>query len=129
MRIGEMAAQTGLTTDAIRYYENEGLLTPPRQAGNGYRDYGPEAVGDLKFIKKAQLVGLRLSDIREVLTIVSGGRRPCDHVRSVLNERLADVERKLGELAALKTTLQTTLTRLDGTPDQSACRGPAIEVV
>ena len=127
MRIGDLASRTGLSTDAIRYYEKEGLLPPPRRADNGYRDYGPEAVEDLQFIRKAQMVGLRLTDIREVLDIVSGGRPPCDHVRSVLRERLDEVDRKLGELKALRTTLRRSLVRLDGEPAEAGCRCAVIE--
>lgn len=46
MRIGDLALRTGVSTDAIRYYEKEGLLPAPKRTDNGYRDYGPEAVED-----------------------------------------------------------------------------------
>lgn len=127
MRIGDLASQTGLSTDAIRYYEKEGLLPASERTDNGYRDYGPEAVGDVEFIRKAKVVGLRLNDIREVLDIVSGGRPPCDHVRSVLRDRLDDVDRKLVELKALRTTLRTNLVRLDDNPVAAGCRCAVIE--
>ena len=127
MRIGYLASQTGFSTDAIRYYEKEGLLPTPKRTGNGYRDYGPEAVDDLEFIRKAQVVGLRLNDIREVLDIVSGGSPPCDHVRSVVRERLDDVDRKLVELKALRATLRRSLVRLDGEPVKAGCRCAVIE--
>ncbi len=113
--------------DAIRYYEKEGLLPSPKRADNGYRDYGPEAVDDLEFIRKAQVTGLRLTDIREVLDIVSGGSPPCDHVRSVLRERLEDVERKLAELKGLRATLRKSLVRLDGAAAEAGCRCAVIE--
>ncbi len=127
MRIGDLASRAGLSTDAIRYYEKEGLLPAPRRTDNGYRDYGPEAVDDLEFIRKAQVVGLRLNDIREVLGIVSGGSPPCDHVRSVLRERLDDVDRKLVELKALRATLRKSLARLDVEPVEAGCRCAVIE--
>ena len=127
MRIGDLASRTGVSTDAIRYYEKEGLLPVPNRADNGYRDYGPGTVEDLQFIQKAQMVGLRLNDIREVLDIVSGGRPPCDHVRSVLRERLDEVDRKLAELKALRTTLRRSLVRLDGEPAEAGCRCAVIE--
>ncbi len=127
MKIGDLAFRTGFSTDAIRYYEKEGLLPFPKRADNGYRDYGPEAVDDLEFIRKAQVTGLRLNDIREVLDIVSGGSPPCDHVRSVLRERLEDVDRKLAELRALRTTLRKSLVRLDGAPAEAGCRCAVIE--
>ena len=61
MRIGELAKTVGVTPDTIRYYEREGLLPPPDRTPSGYRDYGPEVVDDLQFIKKAQALGLKLS--------------------------------------------------------------------
>ena len=128
MKIGDLASRMGVSTDTIRYYEKEGLLPVPRRADNGYRHYGPEAVDDLEFIRKAQVVGLRLNDIREVLDIVSGGSPPCDHVRSVLRERLDDVDRKLTELKALRTTLRRSLVRLeDAKPADDGCRCAVIE--
>ena len=127
MRIGDLASQTGLSTDAIRYYEKEGLLPAPKRADNGYRDYGPEVVDDLEFIRKARVVGLRLNDIREVLDIVSGGSPPCDHVRSVVWKRLEDVDRKLAELKALRATLRRSLVRLEGEPADAGCRCAVIE--
>ena len=130
MRIGELAQRVGLTTDAIRYYERLGLLAPARRTESRYRDYGPEASDDLEFIKKAQSLGLKLTEIREVLEIASGGQPPCDHVRTVIAAHLDDVELKLRELRALRSTLKTTLTRLDTTPQVSAgCRCAVIESV
>lgn len=102
-------------------------MPAPGRTDNGYRDYGPEAVDDLEFIRKAQVVGLRLNDIREVLDIVSGGSPPCDHVRSVVRERLEDVDRKLVELKALRATLRQSLVRLDGAPAEAGCRCAVIE--
>ncbi len=53
MRIGDLAKQVGVTPDTIRYYEREGLLPAAERTPGGYRDYGPDAVNDLLFIKKA----------------------------------------------------------------------------
>ncbi len=82
MRNGELAKTAGVTPDTIRFYEREGLIAAPPRTPSGYRDYGPEVLDDLVFIKKAQLLGLRLRDVREVLEISSGGRPPCEHVRA-----------------------------------------------
>ena len=65
MRIAALAKSVGVTPDTIRYYEREGLLPLADRTPSGYRDYGPEVVDDLRFIKKAQALGLKLSDVRE----------------------------------------------------------------
>ena len=128
MRIGDLAKHVGVTPDTIRYYEREGLLPAAERTPSGYRDYGPDAVNDLLFIKKAQALGLKLSDVREVLEISSGGKPPCEHVRATVSGRLAEVEERLRELRALRATLRDTLERLDRAPPPKAgCRCVVIE--
>ncbi len=128
MRIGELAKSVGVTPDTIRYYEREGLLPPAERTPSGYRDYGPEVVDDLRFIKKAQALGLKLSDVREVLEISSGGRPPCEHVHATVSTRLTEVEQRLKELRALRSTLRETLERLDRAPPPKAgCRCAVID--
>ncbi len=128
MRIGELAKTAGVTPDTIRYYEREGLLLPPERTPSGYRDYGPGVMDDLLFIKKAQASGLKLGDVREVMQIAAGGRPPCEHVRTTVTTRLAEVEERLRELRSLRSTLKATLVRLDRAPAPKAgCRCAVIE--
>ncbi len=128
MRIGELAKTAGVTPDTIRYYEREGLLPSPQRTESGYRDYGPGVMEDLLFIKKAQALGLKLSDVREVLEISSGGKPPCEHVRATVSARLVEVEERLRELRALRATLRETLERVDRAPAPKAgCRCAVIE--
>ncbi len=128
MRIGEIAKSAGVTPDTIRYYEREGLLPLADRTPSGYRDYEPEAVDDLRFIKKAQALGLRLTDVREVLEISAGGRPPCEHVRATVSARLTEVDHRLKELRALRSTLRETLERLDlAPPPKTGCRCTVIE--
>ncbi|MBI4501670.1 MAG: MerR family transcriptional regulator [Gemmatimonadetes bacterium] len=130
MRIGELAEQAGVKPHTVRYYEREGLLRAPRRTQSGYRDYGPEALDDLRFIKKAQAVGLALEDVREVMAIASGGKPPCDHVRAAVRARLGELEQRLRELGALRLTLLRTLRRLERAPrPKRGCRCAVIEEV
>ena len=113
MKIGELARRAGVTPDAIRFYEKEGLLKAPARTESGYRDFGESAFEDLGFIRKGQALGLRLSEIREVMDLTAGGHAPCEHVRSSVMARLRDVERRMSELRTLRTTLKDALARLD----------------
>ena len=106
MKIGELARRAAVTPDTVRYYEREGLLPPPPRTPGGYRDYGADALEDLSFIRKAQALGLRLLEVREVLAITEDGREPCDHVRAAVLARLEEVERRMDELPALRATLE-----------------------
>lgn len=128
MRIKHLAGRAGVAPDTIRYYERVGLLGRAPRAANRYREYGEKSLEDLRFIHKAQALGLSLRDIKEVMEIAAGGRAPCEHVRTALNSRLLEVERRLRELNSLRSTLRQALTRLDRAPTgQARCRCPVIE--
>jgi DNA-binding transcriptional MerR regulator len=109
MKIGDLAAASGSTPKTIRFYEQAGVLPEPVRTGGGYRDYGPEFVDRLAFIRRAQAAGLSLREIRQVLAIYDRGEAPCGHVRGVLTERLDNVRAQIAELVTLETHLETLL--------------------
>lgn len=113
-RIGTIAAATGLTPDAIRYYERVGLVPKPARTQGGFRVYPPDTVARLRFVKQAQQLGLELREIRDLLAPASGRQREqCQRVRDVLAKHLADVKARIGELEAFRATLQTALDQCD----------------
>ena len=77
MRIGELAAQAGIATKAIRYYEQIGILTPPARTPSGYRSYDQTALGRLGFVRAAQALGLTLGEIRQIIAFRYDGAAPC----------------------------------------------------
>lgn len=105
LRVGQLASQAGVTTDTIRYYEREGLLPAPERTASGYRDYDPEAVDRLAFIQGCQRLGLRLSDIRQLLDIRDTGVCPCGRAEEHLRRRIAEVDAELARLAALRAEM------------------------
>lgn len=105
MRIGELAEASGTTTKALRFYEAAGLLPAPERTSAGYRDYSPDAVSRLNFIRRSQAAGLTLARIREILAIRDGGLAPCAHVQELLSDRLADLDRQIAELTELRATV------------------------
>jgi len=109
MKIGELAAASGATPKTIRFYEQAGLMPEPARKPSGYRDYGPEFVDRLHFIRRAQAAGLSLREVRQVLAIYDRGDAPCGHVRHVLGERLDHVRAQIAELVTLETHLETLL--------------------
>jgi MerR family Zn(II)-responsive transcriptional regulator of zntA len=120
VRIGELAAATGATTKTLRFYEQAGLLRPPQRTAAGYRAYDPGITDRLDFIRRSQRAGLTLAQIREVLAIRDGGDAPCAHVQRLLAERLADLDRQLAELTALRATV-AALHDGAGTVEPDAC--------
>jgi DNA-binding transcriptional MerR regulator len=105
MRIGELAKATGTTPKTLRFYEDTGLLTPAGRTASGYREFTTEAVDRLEFIRRGRAAGLTLAQIREVIHLRDAGTTPCRHVRDLLGSRLADLDRQIAELEALRETV------------------------
>ncbi len=125
VRIGEAAAAAGTSTKALRFYEAAGLLPPPERTSAGYRDYPAEILSRLDFIRRSQRAGLTLAAIREVLEIRDGGAAPCGHVQQLLTRRLADLDRQITDLLALRTTV-TELHAGAATAEPETCDPDAV---
>ena len=106
MRIGGLAEQAGISTKAIRYYEQIGILTPPARTPAGYRAYGEAALGRLGFVRAAQAVGLSLGEIRQIIAFRDNGQAPCAHVTDLLQRHAADLDRRILELQQLRGELR-----------------------
>ncbi|WP_171113245.1 MULTISPECIES: heavy metal-responsive transcriptional regulator [Streptomyces] len=106
LTVGRIAARTGLSPKAVRLYEANGLIDPPERTAAGYRTYTDEAVPVLRFIRQAQALGLSLKEIKDILDLQRRGEQPCALVTSLLDQHLADIDRRIADLQALRTTLQ-----------------------
>lgn len=105
LKIGEVSKQTGAAVGALRYYESLGLVESNR-GENGYRYYLPEAIRQVKFIKKAQSLGFSLEDISEVLNVHQRGDVPCDLVQSILQEKIEKLANQIQEMKTFKKGLE-----------------------
>lgn len=109
--IGTLARRSGVPIKTIRYYEERGLLPKVTRTGSGYRLYAPETVNRLEFVKKAQALGLRLKDIRQILNLADRGRCPCGHVQKMLNGYLAELRQKVRDLKLLEKRIVAAIAR------------------
>lgn len=66
MKINEVELQVGITKKNIRFYEQQGLLSPRRNTENGYRDYAEEDIAELKKIKLLRKLSLPIEEIRRI---------------------------------------------------------------
>jgi len=107
IQIGELAQETRTSIDTIRYYEKEKLLEKPKRSESGYRLYSNEAVERLKFIRKAQQLGLTLSEIREIIGCSREGLGPCcSLVRELFEGKIKEFETKISELSRMKRNIE-----------------------
>jgi DNA-binding transcriptional MerR regulator len=106
LRIGEVARLTGVTVEALRFYEREGLLPTSIRSTNGARRFPSGVVERVGFLRQAQAAGLTLRDIKHLLRLPDGrGRARCERMRAVLNERKREIDAKVGELQQFRETL------------------------
>ena len=105
MRTSEVAAAADVNPQTLRYYERRGLLPQPGRTRGGYRAYGHDAVKVVRFVKRAQRLGFTLDDVEALLHLADGGPDGCDAARGLAVERIADLDRRIGELRAMRVAL------------------------
>jgi len=103
--IGKLAQHAGVTTDTVRYYEKEGLLSPAQKTDAGYRLYNEDAIRRLGFIKQAQQCGFSLGEIGEMLTLKNSDAACCKDVRNVAIEKKLQLEQKIRALQLMSQAL------------------------
>jgi len=105
LRVGEVARVFGVGVQTLHFYEREGLIPPPARSASGYRLYDAREIDRIRFIRKAQALGLPLQEIKHVLALAARGTSPCGRVQASLAEMLADVDRRLAELQSFRDEL------------------------
>ncbi|TJZ58644.1 MerR family transcriptional regulator [Streptomyces piniterrae] len=108
MRIGELAAQAGMTKDTIRFYEKVGLVTGRRLA-NGYRDFPPETVTWLQYVRTAQTLGFSLAEIARHGEELRAAPDTAEALSALFAEKIKVVDARMAELAALRADLEARI--------------------
>jgi DNA-binding transcriptional MerR regulator len=109
-----------MTPDALRYYERLGVIAPVRRTTGGYRVYTGETIERLQFIKQAQLHGLTLAEIRELLQVdTRGGVGRCRRVQKLLQRKLAELDTRLTQLQEFRESLEGYLAQCNRTLAES----------
>jgi Hg(II)-responsive transcriptional regulator len=106
MRIGEVAQRAGVNIQTLRYYERRGLLPAPVRRASGYREYGPDTVSLVRFIKGAQELGFTLREVGELIELGENGGRSFLEVRALATAKIADIHLRMRRLAAMKQALE-----------------------
>jgi MerR family mercuric resistance operon transcriptional regulator len=119
--IGQLARAAGVPTSTVRYYERIGLLQPAGRTAGNYRLYGKAALERLHFIRAAQATGFALEDIIALLNFQSDDAVVCHEVQVIIEDRLADLEKRMADLRHVQRVLKATLARCRETEWQGRC--------
>lgn len=115
LTIGKLASQTDLSTNALRFYEREGLLPPASKSASGYRLYDGVSVARVRFIKHAQQCGFTLAEIQELLMLRSQDSACCTDIRRLAVEKKLQLEGKIRSMKAMSNALTLLI---NDCPDQ-----------
>jgi len=114
MKIGELASKAEVNIDTVRYYERQGLLPAPQRLSSGYRQYAPEDVTRLRFVRRAKALGFTLHEIRDLLELSSQRGEDMAGMKAAAVQKLRDVEEKLAELTRIRNGLKTLVDSCPG---------------
>ena len=128
MKIGELAARSGLSQSRIRFYEKIGLLRTVDRRSNGYRVYPSDALVVLEVIATAQAAGFSLDEIR---TLMPGDLEKWDHeaLMDTLRTKVAEIGRLQERLIRTKARLEGLIDEIEARPDDIDCAANARRVL
>lgn len=105
MTVKAAAEAAGVSGKAVRLWESKGLLPPAERTEAGYRLFTTQDVDVLRFIRQAKALDLTLGGIKDILDLQRHGAAPCGHVTALLDEHIADIDRTVADLRALRRSL------------------------
>ena len=122
MRIGELAKQSGVGVETVRFYEQKGLVAqPPRPVAGGYREYPHDAVQRIRFVRSAQLLGFSLDEIAELLDLEAGPSAQCADIRERAEVKRLQVQAKIENLERIRAALDTLINACPGEGPARTC--------
>lgn len=125
LRTGEVARRAGVNVETLRFYERRGILPEPPRRHSGYREYPPETVDLIRFIKRAQELGFSLEEIRELLYLRTVPGRATGKVPRLVKAKISEIEHKIRDLEAMRNALGGLLGACEGNRSRNSC--PIIE--
>lgn len=122
LTIGELAKQSGVGIDTIRFYERQGLVPEPdRSPSSGYRQYEPQAIQRVRFIRHAKELGFTLKEVQELLELRVDPSSTCADVRRRAQENIAGIEERIASLEHMRMALRRLASRCQGQGPVTEC--------
>ncbi|MDR3432586.1 MAG: Cu(I)-responsive transcriptional regulator [Rouxiella aceris] len=105
MNISDVAKKTGLTSKAIRFYEEKGLVTAPMRSDNGYRSYAPRHIEELTLLRQARQVGFTLDECQELVALFNNPQRHSADVKARTLQKAQEIALHIEELKTMRERL------------------------
>lgn len=121
LTIGTAAQVAGVNVETIRFYERRGLIAQPLKPNEGYREYSPETVSRIRFIRRAQEIGFSLREIEELISLRADPHADCGDVREKARAKLDIVDQKIAELKRVRAALNEVISACPGRGALRAC--------
>ena len=121
MKIGEVAKAAELGVHAVRFYEREGLIGKPARRPSGYREYSPDTVESLRFIRRAKELGFSLKEISELLSLETDPQATAAEVKKLAEAKLDDIESKIRAFQRMRRALRKVTGGCPGSGPTSGC--------
>jgi MerR family mercuric resistance operon transcriptional regulator len=120
-RSGKLATTAGVNIETLRFYEKKGVMPKPDRTPAGYRIYDINDLKRLKFIKKSQILGFTLSEIKDLLYLRVDSERSCSEVRKIASEKISSIDIKIDELQKIRDALSKLVELCKGEGPESDC--------
>ncbi len=121
LNIGQIAKRTGVTVEAIRFYEKQALLPEPRRSASGYRQYLPETAKRVRFIQRAKELGFSLKEVNALLSLRDTQDGSCADVKVQALQKVSEIEQKIRDLNRIRDALTELAEKCGGRGDLSEC--------
>lgn len=121
LNIGEVASQTGITVETVRFYEKKTLIDAPLRSESGYRQYPLETVKRIRFILRAKDVGFTLKDIGELLELRQEPGNSCTDIKVRTSRKIEEVDHKIEDLRRIREALARMIMKCSGKGSLSEC--------
>ncbi len=105
MKIGEIAARSGVSPSIIRHYEHMGILPPPVRDQYGYRQYGEAELARVAFVTSARKLGCSFPEIKTLIDMQERHHVPSAKLLELLSRKLAEVDNEMERLQQIQSVL------------------------
>ncbi|MAZ09522.1 MULTISPECIES: Hg(II)-responsive transcriptional regulator [unclassified Limnobacter] len=119
LTIGGLAQSAGVNVETIRYYQRVGMLAQPVKPLQGARKYGAGDIKQIRFIKRAQLLGFTLAEVSELLVLSNASS--CRETQDLAESKLKSVSERIRDLTIMQDTLLQLVARCNATDDSTSC--------